>query len=43
VVPDTATALGSASIADFTAGNLYFNVHSGAFPEGEIRGQIDRP
>jgi hypothetical protein len=27
-------------IATLRAGNYYFNVHSGAFPAGEIRGQI---
>ena len=27
-------------ITDLDAGNLYFNVHTGAFPGGEVRGQI---
>jgi hypothetical protein len=43
VVPDGATAISSTQIADFNAGNLYFNAHTTANPGGEIRGQIDRP
>jgi hypothetical protein len=43
IVPDGAASLTAAQIADFTAGNLYYNVHTGAFTSGEIRGQIDRP
>jgi len=34
------TTLTEAQLANLRAGNLYFNVHSAAFPEGEIRGQI---
>lgn len=44
-VPANATPLTAAQIASFTAGNLYFNVHTaavGGFPNGEIRGQIDK-
>ncbi len=33
-------SLTAAQIADLDAGNLYFNVHTTAFPGGEIRGQI---
>jgi predicted TIM-barrel enzyme len=40
VVPDN-TTLSSANVNDFRNGNLYFNIHSVAFPGGEIRGQID--
>lgn len=29
-----------ADLADLIAGNLYINIHSAAFPSGEIRGQI---
>jgi hypothetical protein len=39
-VPDN-TTLAPANITDFQNGNLYYNIHSEAFPAGEIRGQID--
>jgi len=39
-VPDDAT-LPEANVADFEAGRLYYNIHSEAFPDGEIRGQLD--
>jgi plastocyanin len=32
--------LSPANVAELLAGNLYVNIHSGAFPNGEIRGQI---
>jgi hypothetical protein len=41
-VPDGAAALTTAQIADFLAGNYYFNVHTPTNPNGEIRGQIDK-
>ena len=34
------STLTAAQIADLDAGNLYFNVHTAAFPGGEVRGQI---
>jgi predicted TIM-barrel enzyme len=40
VVPDN-TTLSAANVTDFQNGNLYYNIHSTAFPDGEIRGQID--
>ena len=40
-VPAGAT-LTEAQAAAFNAGGLYFNAHSAAFPNGEIRGQIGR-
>jgi hypothetical protein len=39
-VPDNATPLTAAQVADLGAGNLYYNAHTGAFPTGEIRGQL---
>jgi hypothetical protein len=42
VVPDDATPLAQADRDAFLAGNLYFNVHTAANPNGEIRGQLDR-
>ncbi len=40
-VPASAPALTAAQITDFTAGKLYFNAHTTANPNGEIRGQIN--
>jgi CHRD domain len=34
------TTLTAQNVTDITAGNTYFNVHSTAYPGGEIRGQI---
>ena len=36
----TGAVLTEAQLASLRAGNFYFNVHSAAFPNGEIRGQI---
>lgn len=36
----TAATLSEAQLATLRAGNYYFNVHSTAYPGGEIRGQI---
>jgi uncharacterized membrane protein len=41
-VPATATPLTAAQIASFTAGTLYFNVHTDANKGGEIRGNINK-
>jgi hypothetical protein len=41
-VPATATPLTAAQIASFTAGTLYFNVHTTANTGGEIRGNINK-
>ena len=41
-VPATATPLTAAQIASFTAGTLYFNVHTTANAGGEIRGNINK-
>ena len=35
-----AATLTPTQITDLDAGNLYFNVHTAAFPGGEVRGQI---
>ncbi len=32
--------LNAAQAADFTSGRMYFNIHTAANPNGEIRGQI---
>jgi hypothetical protein len=42
VVPDDATALAADQRDAFLAGLLYFNAHTTAFPDGEIRGQLDK-
>jgi hypothetical protein len=34
--------LTAAQAADFTSGKMYFNIHTAANPNGEIRGQIDK-
>jgi hypothetical protein len=41
-VPATATPLTAAQISSFTAGTLYFNVHTTANAGGEIRGNINK-
>jgi hypothetical protein len=39
LIPDN-TILSDTDLTKLTTGGLYFNVHSAAFPDGEIRGQI---
>ena len=41
-IPDN-TTLSATNVTAFQNGNLYYNIHSDAFPVGEIRGQIDNP
>lgn len=40
-IPPAGAVLTPQLLSQFGAGNLYFNVHSAAFPAGEIRGQIN--
>ena len=42
VVPDGAAPLGAEQVAAFQRNELYFNVHTAANPNGEIRGQLDK-
>lgn len=42
VVPDGAAPLTADQVSAFLAGELYFNVHTTANPNGEIRGQLDK-
>jgi hypothetical protein len=42
VVPDDAPPLTADQLTAFRDGRLYFNVHTQANPNGEIRGQLDR-
>lgn len=42
VVPDDAQALTPAQVTAFEQDELYFNVHTRAHPDGEIRGQLDK-
>jgi hypothetical protein len=42
VVPDNAAALDAAGRTAFTSDQLYYNVHTAANQNGEIRGQLDK-
>jgi CHRD domain len=42
-VPDNAAVLNATQIADFVAGDMYYNIHNLAFSGGAIRGQLDVP
>ena len=34
--------LTDAQLADFQAGKIYINIHTAKFPDGEIRGQVEK-
>ena len=36
------TTLTDAQLADLQAGKLYVNIHTAKFPDGEIRGQVEK-
>lgn len=36
------TALTDVQLADLQAGRLYINIHTAQFPDGEIRGQVEK-
>lgn len=40
---ETWTGLSPGDISDLLTGQLYMNIHSGIYPDGEIRGQILNP
>jgi hypothetical protein len=39
-VTDPSTGMTSGDLTDLGAGNMYFNVHTGMYGGGEIRGQV---
>ena len=39
-IPEQTYPVTPAQIASLEAGQMYFNIHTSAFPGGEIRGQI---
>ena len=41
-IPEQVFSITPAQIVDLEAGNMYLNVHSTMFPDGEIRGQLGR-
>lgn len=42
VIPDAAGPITTGQRASFLSGNLYYNAHTTANPNGEIRGQLDK-